>query len=162
MTNEKVMFEFGGKMWDANGQHYHLDKDGNLVIGEFRTGGGETLKILPFQDLSINNFYLAKHTAQLKAQGWLSPEDQRPFCMESAIASGYYFVEGQKYMFGGYMELEPFVHTVMEGEVIDPKGKTPEEEILWWYPVNLFGFPDLHETRRLEALGVKRKEKGGE
>jgi hypothetical protein len=32
------------------------------------------------------SFYHAQRDAQLKAQGWLSPEDQMPFCMESAAA----------------------------------------------------------------------------
>jgi hypothetical protein len=70
--NNELMFEFNGKPFKVF-HEYAInceELDESLRASEFPS------------------FYHAQRDAQLKAQGWLSPEDQQPFCMESAMELG--------------------------------------------------------------------------
>ena len=59
-----------------------------------------------------------------------------PLCMKHALEIGYEFRKGQKYLFGGDPDLEPFFHTFLEGEGVDPKQNPSHEEIIWFKPVD--------------------------
>lgn len=180
MTNEKVMFEFpvgSGHRWDAFDcltQALYIpntvkeSKQSVFLMGRGDKRVEYTFDIMLEAGEFLEDFYKAKHTAQLKSQGWLSPEDQKPFCMASARELGVDFEDSQAVMtkYGPY---KPFLKkwlNIKGGKFHLPAGdnlySVTGGDMLWFMPTNEFGFPDPHEIRRLEALGVKRYKKGGE
>jgi hypothetical protein len=76
-------------------------------------------------DLDEDEYINARHKAR-------HPQ----LCMKHALEIGYEFRKGQKYLFGGDPDLEPFFHTFLEGEGVDPKQNPSHEEIIWFKPVD--------------------------
>jgi hypothetical protein len=147
MNNEPVMFEFNGKPFK--------------VFHEYAINCEEL-----DESLRASEFPSFYH-AQRDAQGWLSPEDQQPFCMASAIECGYdfrfynYFVVNTKnttYM-AKIKETEFWGEVSQSFWVYSPKqgGELYFSEVVSFIPYN-----NPHETARLRELGVKRYQKAGE
>ena len=180
MTNETpVMFEYGGTEtpWNANATHSikYDEQVECFCVFELTDRGVKTFRFV--NDYDLNAFFEAKTMAKLKAQGWLSPADQRPFCMESAKELGVEFENSRDYVkpshaplymvkfkshsvpsfcryVEGYNSFEDTdcrdFYCVLTGQAIDC------HKAVWFMPYN-----NHPECARLDALGVKRYEQGG-
>ena len=95
--------------------------------------------------------------AQRDAQGWLSPEDQQPFCMASAIELGYNFPRNEYVLTCGgrtpQFATGAYIRNHIDSVMTEYKG---------FFPTGFDGHQDPHETTRLRELDVKRYQKAGE
>jgi hypothetical protein len=139
--NNEPMFEFNGKPFKVF-HEYAInceELDESLRASEFPS------------------FYHSQRDAQLKAQGSLSPEDQRPFCMESAIELGYNFPRNEYVLTCGgrtpQFATGAYIRNHIDSVMTEYKG---------FFPTGFDGHQDPHETTRLRELGVKRYQKAGE
>ena len=149
MSNKPVMFEFpvgSGWMWNANEHHHVASVNYEPCFVEGKYPYTQRLKEWDFDRLE--DFFKAK----LKAQGWLSPDDQRPFCMESARELGVEFDKKSRY-FVGFKSGFKGVYT--SSELLT----CMEYPSAWFYPLGDYNLQDPHETRRLEQAGVARCQK---
>jgi hypothetical protein len=82
--------------------------------------------------------------AYFKAQGWLSPEDQQPFCMESAIELGYNFPRNEYVLTCGgrtpQFATGAYIRNHIDSVMTEYKG---------FFPTGFDGHQDPHETTRL-------------
>jgi hypothetical protein len=171
MTNPQtpVMFEFEGEdskitTWNAN-EAVELFRNKHGLYLSIKAYDGPFIRLTKCH--TARRFYHAQRDAQRDAQGWLSPEDQKPFCMESAMELGYdfrfynYFVVNTKnttYM-AKIKETEFWGEVSQSFWVYSPKqgGELYFSEVVSFIPYN-----NPHETARLRELGVKRYQKAGE
>jgi len=92
-----------------------------------------------------------------ESQGWLSPADQRPFCMESARELGYKFVNQAEYLVSHKSpDYYNRSHIQQGGEINSFIGDVAH---LVFLPVHCGIY--YAECARLDAIGVKRYEQGG-
>jgi hypothetical protein len=66
----------------------------------------------------------------------------------------YEFRVGQRYVFGGNKFLEPFVHEVIESDIIDPS------EELWFYPFKEYGQPTKHGEKEAVIKAWEAQKEG--
>jgi hypothetical protein len=137
MNNEPVMFEFNGKPFK--------------VFHEYAINCEEL-----DESLRASEFPSFYH-AQRDAQGWLSPEDQQPFCMASAIELGYNFPRNEYVLTCGgrtpQFATGAYIRNHIDSVMTEYKG---------FFPTGFDGHQDPHETTRLRELDVKRYQKAGE
>jgi hypothetical protein len=164
MTNENpVMFEYGGTdtPWNANATHSikYDEQVECFCVFEIAEEGVKTFRFV--NDYDLNAFFEAKTLAKLKAQGWLSPADQRPFCMESVTYTYFPSNLSEQYKAFYYND---------DGKLdraFDACGKWLACDDYYignpqaFLPIDEFGLIDYPECARLDALGVKRYEQGG-
>lgn len=144
MNNEPVMFE-----WPVASGKYHSIYLNAEELSPNSTGAIKN----QLREIQLMSF--AQRDAQLKAQGWLSPEDQRPFCVNSAIELEVEFQEDPYYLVGNSRR-NLFVSYNAENNLFIGSSCGAEYEIYdfnWFHPYN-----NPHECARLVELGVKRYE----
>ena len=180
MNNEPVMFEWpvgSGNYWDTDKSLICLEdyaysryEDYKIDITLLQDGKSDvkyqyTKSTLPSHFAnpkeSSKSIEYEQHKAIFKSQGWLSPEDQKPFCMESA-QYGYFSKNLRKQYKAFYYNDDGKLD-----RTFDACGKWLAYDDYYiekpqaFMPINEFGLIDHPETARLDALGVKRYEQGG-
>jgi hypothetical protein len=161
MTNPQtpVMFEFEGEdskitTWNAN-EAVELFRDKHGLYLSIKAYDGPFIRLTKCH--TARRFYHAQRDAQLKAQGLLSPEDQQPFCMASAIELGYNFPRNEYVLTCGgrtpQFATGAYIRNHIDSVMTEYKG---------FFPTGFDGHQDPHETTRLRELGVKRYQKAGE
>jgi hypothetical protein len=163
MINETpVMFEF-------EGEQYPLKEGLHAVGGEESDQLDIRLAISPEamkRASRLTDFYKAK----LKDQGWLSPEDQQPFCMVSAKSLGVNPVDYEQV---GVFEAERVQFTrlyfkhgnggmYIEDMQPDRAWKANNSDPVAFDLRNKDGALNINSMDRYEKLGVNRYEKVGE
>ena len=174
MTNPQtpVMFEFEGEdskitTWNAN-EAVELFRDKHGLYLSIKAYDGPFIRLTKCH--TARRFYHAQRDAQRDAQGWLSPEDQKPFCMESAMELGVSPIEGLSYIIQERNETRPDfaqcaeIHPWPEDDPSATEiGFSTNYGSLCTYHCNWFmPYNNPHETARLRELGVKRYQKAGE
>lgn len=146
MTNETpVMFE--DKMKAIEKRKDILENAMSIIDAKFVTLRHDIMELIVTHHNEVLESEIAEY---FKSKGWLSPADQRPFCMESAKELGYspkstyYLVKKD-----GWPNQHPSCWEITTGS----HGFFPLDDE--------FGFPDQPECARLDAMGVKRYEQEG-
>jgi hypothetical protein len=82
MTNDTFNWPEGGEWeWRAFDSYYIIPNE--VYKGYYNIADREGAFDILLNDIQIGLFYFAQRDAQIKAQRWLSPEDQKPFCKEA-------------------------------------------------------------------------------
>jgi hypothetical protein len=163
MTNETpVMFE--DKMKAIEKRKDILENAMSIIDAKFVTLRHDIMELI----VTHHNEVLVSEIAEyFKSKGWLSPSDQRPFCMESALRESYESDDCKTLFLFHFKGFDHPLIGTMEGldlfneDCLVPGFRSNHEtydarDCDWFMPYN-----NHPECARLAAMGVKRYEQGG-